>query len=111
VNLVEATARNSDPGRKDDYAVYFYRFLGASCAGPMFMPDRCKNPFGLRYYRIYLGDYYFDIKADKKPTPKKILPRVISDKEPLYIHCVNLKGSPELEILRKMVDSPNNKNI
>jgi len=61
---------NSDAGKEEAYATQLFRFSQESFAIPILMPMKIKSSYGYTYYRIYLGDYFADIKVDKRPTPR-----------------------------------------
>ncbi len=102
---------NSDPGTMDDYDVQLFRFSGVDHPIPILMPVEIRSSYGLRYYRVYLGDHFFDIKVDKQKTPKKHNLGIIGKSEDLFVPTIKYKESQEYEVMRAIANAPANKNI
>ncbi len=102
---------NTAPGTRDDYDIQLFRFAGVDYPIPILMPVEIRSSYGLRYYRIYLGDYFFDIKIDNQKTPKKHNLGIMGKSEKLWIPTINFRECQEYEIMRKVANAPSNKNI
>lgn len=110
-NILREMICNNNPGKCDDYAIQIFRFSEISYTVPILMPLEIRTSYGFRYYRIYLGSYFVDIKVDKRSTPKKYATGIIEENTPLIIVCMNIKKMNEYRILEEIANSPNNEKL
>jgi len=102
---------NEDIGTMDYYDVQIFRFSGVDYPIPILMPVEIRSSYGLRYYRIYLGDIFFDIKVDKQKTPAKHNFHIMGKFEKLFVSTVNFRESQEYEVMRAVANAPENKYL
>ncbi|MDH5572705.1 MAG: hypothetical protein OEY89_13145 [Gammaproteobacteria bacterium] len=110
-NILREMVTEANPGSKDNYDVQLFRFSGVDYPIPILMPVEIRSSYGLRYYRVYLGDHFYDIKVDKQKTPKNHNLGIIEKTGKLWIPTVNFRESQEYEIIKAVANAPTNKNI
>ncbi|GJL83991.1 MAG: hypothetical protein DHS20C01_36250 [marine bacterium B5-7] len=98
-----------NPTDPDDYAISIFRFTGVDYGLPTLMPLKIRSTYGLIFYRIYWGDFFFDIKVDKQRTPEKYTLGTLIPGEALIIYNRNIRESREYDILRKIARHNENK--
>ena len=100
----------NNPGNKDEYSIQVFSFTGISHGIPIIMPIRIRSIYGYQYYRIYLGEIFYDIKVDSRKTPKQYSLGEVTKGEPLLVPTKNIKEMSEYKIIKLIANSPNNAN-
>jgi len=99
---------SSDPGNKDQYSVQLMRFHGLPHEFPVIMPIGFRTRYKFNYHRIYLGNFFFDVKTDKRKTPVEHSGGELEDGSPLIIVSKNIKDMDEYKILKMVANAPHN---
>jgi hypothetical protein len=97
-----------DPGAAQEFAVILAKFDDHSFAEAMFGPFR-EKVHGITYYRFYLAWYVAYIKTDGRSAPKEFLDCLLAPEGPLRIILRDLRQSPELPRMHRIVTAPRNR--
>ncbi len=97
-----------DPGEKEKYSVRLFRLLERPYDIPIIDPIRARDRYGYWFYRVYLGQFFYDVTVDSRKIPAQHSAGIIQAGQPLLACARDIMRMSEAQILKKILDAPQN---
>lgn len=101
--IIKRLIWTQDPGFPEDFSFVLAKFTDEKYGNMMLDPVNIRWD-RINYYQIYLFGFILYIKVDKRPTPKRFQPLIMTKNQDLLVTSRDIFASKELQVMLNIVN-------